>query len=275
MRIYRHASSSARGTDFDNGQPPISIHRFLGGGAIARAQFKMRRVVTMCLASAAASIVVAISPAATSGPPDIAHSYLFTPGGKLTPLKAHTTYEGRLFPIALRITPPIAGWSGAQWKSGTVYFHGGGPPNFGWVHLGRGTTGVPQGLITVMTAYARTPSVAATVNVLRIRGRGATYDPTIPIDLAGFSGVQFDGKITGSKNFDHIGHYFIPFSPKSSSAKYYPDEYGVYGDVFRVIVLDVRGKTVIVYIEHPVASRFPAFLAQADKILKSLRFPKP
>ena len=80
MRNYGTRHRRPGGTDFDNGQPPISIHRFLGGGAIARAQFKMRRVVTMCLAAAAASIVVAISPAATSGPPDIAHSYLFTAG---------------------------------------------------------------------------------------------------------------------------------------------------------------------------------------------------
>jgi hypothetical protein len=234
----------------------------------------MRRVLAMCLAAAVASIVAGISSAATSAPPDIPHSYLFTAAGKLTPLKAHTTYGGSLFPIALRIAPPVAGWSGAQWKSGTNYFRGGGPPNFGWVHLGHGTTGVPQGLISIMTAYARTPSVAATVNVLRTRGQGATYEPTTPITLAGFSGVQFDGKIIGPKNFDHIGHFFIPFSPKSSAAKYYPDEYGVYGDVFRVIVLDVRGKTVIVYMEHPVASHFPAFLAQANEILTSLRFPK-
>jgi hypothetical protein len=211
--------------------------------------------------------------AGSSGPRDLPQSYLFTPAGKLTALKAHTTYQSSLFPIAIRITPS-AGWSGAQWKSGTDYFRGGGPPNFGWVHNGHvGTTDVPQGLISIMTAYAHTPSVAATVNTLRTRGRGATYEATTPAKLGGFSGVQFDGKIVGVKNFDHIGHYFIPFSPKSSAAKYYPDEYGVYGDVFRVIILDVRGKTLVIYIEHPVASRFPGFLTQANTILQSLRFP--
>jgi hypothetical protein len=222
------------------------------------------------------ALCVAAAAAASSGLPDMPQSYLFTAAGKLTPLKAHATYQNSLFPIALRITPPAAGWSGAQWKSGTDYFRGGGPPNFGWVHVGHGTTGIPNGTVSIMTAYGRTPSVAATVNVLRTRGHGATYEPATPITLAGYPGVQFDGKIVGAKNYDHIGHYFIPFSPKSSAAKYYPDEYGVYGDVFRVIVLDVRGKTVIMYLENVglPAEQFPAFLAQIDGVLKSLRFPQ-
>ena len=62
------------------------------------------------------------------GPPDIPHSYLFTAAGKLTPLSSHHL-RGQPLPIALRITPPVTGWSGAQWKSGTDYFRGGGPPN--------------------------------------------------------------------------------------------------------------------------------------------------
>ena len=222
-------------------------------------------VIAACVAAAAA---------ASGGPLDIPQSYLFTAAGKLTPLKAHTTYKGSLFPIALRITPPSAGWAGAQWKSGTDYFRGGGPPNIGWVHFGHGTC-VPQGLISIMTAYSHTPSINATVNVLRTRGHGATYEPATPIKLAGFSGIQFDGTIVGAKNVDHIGHLFVPFSPKSSAAKYYPDEYGVYGDAFRVITLDVRGKTVIIYIETSglAADQFPAFLTQADGVLKSLQFP--
>jgi hypothetical protein len=229
------------------------------------------------LAAGLVAFCLATTAVAASGPRDIPQSYLFTAAGKLTPLKAHATYQASLFPIALRITPPTGGWSGAQWKSGTDYFSGGGPPNFGWVHIGRGKTGVPQGgLISIMTAYDRTPSVAATVDVLRTRGRGAAYGPSTPITLAGFSGVQFDGKVTGAKNVDHVGHYFVPFSPTSKAARYKPDEYGVYGDTFRVIVLNVRGKTVVIYIENVTlpADEFAAFLSKADKILKSLRFPR-
>jgi hypothetical protein len=216
------------------------------------------------------------SPAASTAKlPEVPESYLFTPAGKVTPLRAGVTYEASRSQPLLRVTPD-AGWSGAQWKGGTDYFQGGGPPNFGWVALARGSTkGIPQGSVTIMTAYARTPSVAATVNVLRTRGRGATYGPTSQAKLGGFSGIQFDGQIVGAKNRDHNGHYFIPFSPPSHAAKYYPDEYPVYGDAFRVVVLDVRGKTVIVYIENvalPV-EQFPAFLGKAEQLLKSLSFP--
>jgi hypothetical protein len=209
---------------------------------------------------------------------DIPQSYLFTAGGGLALMKAGTTYGASLFPIPIRVTP-AGGWSGAQWKSGRTYFRGGAPPNYGWVHIGRGTgrpagTGVPRGLISIMTAYAHTPSVAATVNVLRTRGHGASYEAIVPVTVAGFSGSQFDGTIVGTKNFDHVGHYFIPFSPKSTAAKYYPDEYGVYSEAFRVIVIDVRQKTVVIYIEDPADSTsLPAFLKQADSILGSLRFP--
>jgi hypothetical protein len=96
------------------------------------------------------------------------------------------------------------------------------------------------------------------------------------VTLGGFSGIQFDGQIVGAKNFDHTGHYFVPFSPPSHAAKYYPDEYAVYGDVFHVIVLNVRGKTVVIYIENVAlpADQFPAFLTKANRILGSLRFLK-
>jgi hypothetical protein len=150
-------------------------------------------------------------------------------------------------------------------------------PHYGWVHVGRGSTrGIPQGLISIMTAYAATPSVAATVQVLRTRGRGASYEPSSPTTIAGYHGIEFDGRIVGAKNQDHTGHFFIPFSAQSHAAGYFPDEYGVYGDVFRVIVLDVRRKTVVVYIENVglPASQFPAFLEKADQMLKTLRFPR-
>jgi hypothetical protein len=216
------------------------------------------------------------SSAATSPTsPDLAQSYLFTPAGRLTPLRVGVTYHASQFPLAIRLTPPAPGWSGTQWRSGTDYFRGGAPPNYGWVHMGRGSaSGIPQGLISIMTAYTATPSLASTVNVLRSRGRGATYQPSTQITLAGYHGIQFDGQIVGAKNVDHTGHFFVPFSPPSHAARYYPDEYPVYGDVFRVIVLDVHGKTVVVYIENVALppSQFPSFLTKATAILKATRF---
>jgi hypothetical protein len=234
---------------------------------------------TLILISLALAATIATWGApAHAAPPDIPQSYLIGPSGTLAPLQARLSYGAGQFPIPLRVTPPDGSWWGAEWKSGDQYFAGGAPPNFGWVHLAHADspTSIPNGMITITTAYGPTPSVAATVNVLLSRGRGATYGPTSPVTLAGFTGVQFDGRIVGVRNIDHIGHYFVPFSPKSKAAKYYPDEYPVYGDVFHVLVLDVRGKTVIVYVENVglPAEKFSAFLVKANRILDTLRFPK-
>jgi hypothetical protein len=232
---------------------------------------------TTLAACAVASIAAA---ATTAKPADLPQSYLFTSAGQLTPLRAGVNYRASRFPLNLRLTPPNRGWSAAQWKSGDDYFQGGGPPNFGWVHIGHpGPTLAepPLGLITIMTAYGRTPSVATTVNVLRTRGHGATYEATTPVKLAGFSGIQFDGQADGATQPScACRHFFVPFSPRSHAAGYFADEYPVYGNAFRVVVLNVRGKTVVVFIENvalPV-EQFPAFLTEADVILKSLRFPR-
>jgi hypothetical protein len=237
----------------------------------------LARISILAAATALLASMPTSSAATSPTSPDLKQSYLFTPAGQMTPLRAEVTYRASQFPLAIRITPPAPGWSGTQWRSGTDYFRGGGPPNYGWVHLGRGSpSGIPQGLISIMTADAATPSVASTVNVLRSRGRGATYQPGTRTMLAGYHGIQFDGQIVGAKGSDHTGHFFIPFSPPSRAARYYPDEYPVYGDVFRVIVLDVHGRTVVVYIENVglPPSQFPSFLTRATQILKATRFPR-
>jgi hypothetical protein len=185
------------------------------------------------------------------------------------------TYEAkRSFPIVLRLTPPEGSWSGAQWKTSAVGMHSKKPPFFGLVGAVQtpATPGaVPLGAITIVTPYTRTRSATATANYLRTRGHGATYEPTSHITLAGFSGIQIDGAITGNK------HVFIPFTTQSSHARYYGDAFTLEkGAVFRIIVLQVRTKTVVVFID-PVAlppDQFPAFLAKADNILKSLKFPR-
>jgi hypothetical protein len=239
----------------------------------------MKHTATISVAAGLVLALCSLGGSATAGTiaRDIPTSYIFTPAGGMSRLAPHATYRATTFPIQVRVTGPEPGWLGAQWRSGDDYFRGGGPPHYGWLHLGRGTpTGIPQGLISIMTAYAGTPSVAAVEKVLRTRGRGATYGASTPIALAGYRGVQFDGTIVGAKNVDHTGHFFIPFSPSSHAAGYFPDEYPVYGDVFQVMVVDVRGKTVVVYIENVglPQERFPAFLEKADRILKTLRFPR-
>jgi hypothetical protein len=47
---------------------------------------------------------------------------------------------------------------------------------------------------------------------------------------------------------------------------------------FRLIVLDVRGRSVVIYVQSAEdvtkSASFPAFLPFADRMLASLRFPK-
>jgi len=119
-----------------------------------------------------------------------------------------------------------------------------------------------------MTAYAQTPSVATTVARLRRRGLWASYETTSPAKVAGFAGVQFDGQVAAGRI-----HVFAPFS----DTNHFEDAFLIGGsELFRVIVLNVRGKAVVVYIDSAAlaADQFPAFLAKANRTLASLRFPK-
>ena len=53
------------------------------------------------------------------------------------------------------------------------------------------------------------------------------------------------------------------------------------GQLFHIVVIRVRGETVVIYVEsiyadqrrHPPAKIFPTFLPYADKMLATLRFP--
>lgn len=229
-------------------------------GVIMRRITLLLSVVIACMAAVAA---------VSSTPPDLPVSDLFTGPGHMTRLAAGITYQASDFPLALRVTPPDASWAGAQWKSAALNKVA---PFYGWAAVGQGGTNPnigPRGLILLMTAYARTASLAATVARLRTRGAGATYQATSPVKLAGFPAVQFDGQVVGKR------HVFVPFSPPTNTAKYFPDAIEAErGEVFRIIVVDVRGKTVVVFIDNITlpAAQFPAFLTKADAILKTLTF---
>jgi hypothetical protein len=89
------------------------------------------------------------------------------------------------------------------------------------------------------------------------------------VKIGGFAGTQFDGSVGGQ------GHVFIPFSPPQHVAAFYADAFAFDpGEAFRILVLNVRGKTVVVFLESAALppERFPAFLTTADEILGSLRF---
>lgn len=222
---------------------------------------------------------------AGAAPPDLAVHFFFE-DGKLAPLHAGTTVQASKLPLALRVTPPDAGWGGTQWKANGFspveiqrrHLHCPAackPPYFGWAVIGQAgnaaTAGVPRGIVMVMASYSRTWSVAATVKSLRTRGQGATYEPTSAVKVGGFAGVQFDGQTTAAL------HRFVPFSPPTNKATSFPDEIDLHGagHGFRFIVLNVRGQTVIVFVgtEALSADQFAAFLSEADGVVHSLKFP--
>jgi hypothetical protein len=181
------------------------------------------------------------------------------------PITAGVRYQAASFPLALRITPPDGTWAGAQWKTSSH-----GQPAFGWAAVGRLPVDNPRGLITMETAFGPTPSVATILARLRSAGGGATYGRTTRVLVAGFPGWQIDGKVTG-----RFGHVFVPFSRTTREASP-PDSYMLEnGELFRIIVLDVRGTRVVLFLESfkLPAKQFPAFLNAANQMLKSLEFP--
>jgi hypothetical protein len=122
-----------------------------------------------------------------------------------------------------------------------------------------------------MAGFSPTSSVAATTTTLRTRGSGATYGDTSPAKIGGFRGVRFDGNVTGRR------HVFVPFSRRTHKGTGFPDAIELRtGDVFRFIVLNVRGKTVLVFVGSLAANaaELPTFLEAATKILGTVRFPK-
>jgi hypothetical protein len=181
------------------------------------------------------------------------------------PIMAGVTYEASSFPLAFRITPPDDTWAGAQWQTRSH-----GRPAFGWVSVGRLHAGNPRGLIAIEAAFGRTPSVPAVLARLRSAGAGVTYGKTTHATIAGYPGWQIEGKVFGS-----FGHVFVPFSPRTAGVSP-PDSYKLdRGERFRIIVLDVRGESVVLFLTSfgLPAKEFPALLIAADQILGSLEFP--
>jgi hypothetical protein len=183
----------------------------------------------------------------------------------LRPLAAGL-YAANVFPQPVLVTVPPR-WRGGQGQSREFKAPA---PNFRWIVLSQGTVVRAQGAITIETSVKPTPSVAAIVAGLRSRGHGATYGPVSSVNVAGFPARQFDG--TAGSN----GHIFVPFSPPTHVAAFFADAlYVDPGEAFRFDVLDIRGKTVVVFTDSAAlpAERFTDFLARSEQILGSLRFP--
>jgi hypothetical protein len=235
---------------------------------------RRRTVLVAALAGAALAalgVTLASSHAAATGggPPE-----LLTSAKTLAPLKANITYQASTFPIVLRLNAPDSTWLGAQYKTTSH-----GRPAFAWVVVGHPPLAKPKGLIAIETSFRATPSVAATVANLRYGGSslpqshlgGVEFGKPTGVKIAGYSGQQFDGQVWGK-----FGHTFLPFSPHVRGPASPPDANHMRaGEAFRFVVLDVRGKTVVLGFESfgLPAEQFPTFLVSANRLLKSLSFP--
>lgn len=234
---------------------------------------RRRGVLIAALAGAtlaALGLTVASSRAAAgASPPELLQS-----AKTIAPLKADTTYQASSFPIPLSLTPGDRTWLGAQYLAGSH-----GRPAFGRVVAAHPPVSKPRGAIEIETAIGPTPSVNATIADLRFGGSnapethigGVEFDRPIAVRVAGFGGRQFDGHVWGK-----FGHTFRPFSPHVRGPASPPDAiYLGKGEAFRMIVLNVRGKTVVVALESfgLPADQFPDFLTSANLLLQTLRFP--
>ena len=195
------------------------------------------------------------------------------------------TYQASAFPLPIRLRSPDAYWGGAQFES----------RRFRFVQLFHNhRTGDPPlkgvGLITFESATGATPSVAATVQHLHGTPQ-IDAGPITPARVAGFAGKQFDATIVGTDRRppDAAGISLFPFTKnlhcgfctRTMHGETLDAKFAGKGTLFRIIVLGVRGKTVVIYLEslfavqpkYPPVKLFPTFLPYAQKMLAAVRFP--
>src|SRR5437763_10309504 len=189
----------------------------------------MRAALTVVVVLAA--FVVAIHGASGAGVPDLLKS-----STRRAALKPGVVYQASLFAPHVRITAPEPDWQGAQWVD----------HSYDWFNVSR-----ENGGILAVSAPSTTQSAAATLHLLETeradsRAVGITIRPAVPVTVGGYRGQQFDGVATGQ-----YGHTFVPFSGHSNAASSSVGDHRKFehGKAFRVIVLDVRGKPVVFFID--------------------------
>jgi hypothetical protein len=200
-------------------------------------------------------------------PPDLLQSA--AKDTQAAPLKHGTTYQASLFPLEVRVTTAATTWWADQYRTTQRAV-----PRYGWMQFG--AAGV-KGLVTFVTGYGTTPSVDATIARLQAGGShepgpsggGTRFTASRPVTIAGRHGREFDGDVWGI-----YGHTFVPFTPKTHGASP-ADSWSLHkGEAYRVVALDVGGKTVVVFLESAELpqSQFPAFRVTASRLLASIRF---
>jgi hypothetical protein len=210
--------------------------------------------------------------------------------GDTKPLQHGVIYQASAFPVSLRLRPPDGNWEGVQFESG----------RFGFVQLHHLRTGnVPLhafGYITVEAARGSTPS--AEVTIRRLHATPHIDASSIKAARVGtFAGQTFDATIVGSDRPPICktvrcarGVSFAPFTTNhhcgfcnnTMKGETKDVKFAGTGQLFRIIVADVRGKTIVIYLESnfadqpkfPPARIFPTFLPYARQMLSTLTFAR-
>jgi hypothetical protein len=220
----------------------------------------MRHLLLVLVAAAAAA--AAIAPAAPARAP---RDLLKSPT-RFAPLEPRTAYGASLFSPTVRITPPGAGWQGGQRVD----------HRYGWITLVyRADDAERGGALSIVAAPGSRQTAAATLQLLRTEraaGTNVGIDVTAvtPLSVGGFPGKQLEGTVIGQ-----FGHTFVPFSGHSHGASGSAgDHYRVpHGVAFRIVVVDVRGHTVVAFEDSDRPQVNLDFSAEAAKMLSALRFP--
>jgi hypothetical protein len=210
--------------------------------------------------------------------------------GDTKALQRGTSYSASAFAVRVRIRPPASLWGGVQYESRSYRFI-----QLNHLPVPGAAPLAGTGYITLESAKAPTPSVAKTLANLRATPH-VSFGPTRPTHVGGLRASMFDATITGSDLHGtcpggHVCPRVVSFAPFLTNhhcgfcgdAKFDPREAldvkaAREGQLFRILVVDVRGKTVVIYVESnypdqkkfPPARIFPTFLPLAQKMLAAV-----
>ena len=186
-------------------------------------------------------------------------------------LRGGTTYQATSFPLKITFRATDALWNGVQARSGRFRFI---QLTHKYAFNAQGKVAVwGHGLMTLEAGVGKTGSVRATVSRLHSTAR-IEAGPLTGVRIGGFRGMSFDAEVVGTE----AGEEGIPFIPFTRDARPGGDHKFVRkGERLRIIVIGVRGKTVVVYLEsvdeRPERS-FPVFTRIANRLLSTMTFPR-
>jgi hypothetical protein len=198
-------------------------------------------------------------------------------------MQKRVAYGASTFPLPITLRAPDNYWGGIQQQSQRFRFvqlfhnHRAGDPPLAGV-----------GEVTFESATGATPPVALTVEHLRATPH-TTAGPITSAPVAGFVAKQFDLTIVGS---DHpLGcakdcprgvslapfttNHHCGFCTRTMHGETLDAKYADEGQLYRIIVLGVHGKTLVIYLEStyadqprlPPTKTFPTFLPYARQLL--------